>query len=87
MRLCAETKTQKHPKSFKTHYTRGVSKTHRPNSLPPASGVGIKTLREGPGSQHKKGGGEKLTDKEKEKNRGQTLQGLLFVTHYTNIAT
>ena len=35
MRLCAQTKTQKHPVSKKPHYTWGESKTHKPNSLPP----------------------------------------------------
>jgi len=50
-----------------------VSKTHRPDSLPPTSGVDIKTPREGPGSQPKKGGGEKPTDKEKEKEQGTSV--------------
>ena len=60
-------------KAKNPQYTRGVLKTHRPNSLPPTSGVGIKTPREGPGSQPKKGGGENPTNKEKEKEQGTSV--------------
>jgi hypothetical protein len=35
--------------------------------------VDIKTPREGPGSQPKKGGGGKPTDKEKEKEQGTNV--------------